>query len=75
MGGTSVTDVRRALESRPPRHVPGFTGTHSAVSLILREAGTGLELLFIHRAEHPDAPTPNPFCRRRGVAEAFGDAP
>ncbi len=25
---------------------------------------------IVHRAEHPDAPSPNPFCRRRGVAEA-----
>lgn len=24
---------------------------------------------IVHRAEHPDAPTPNPFCRRRGVRE------
>jgi len=24
---------------------------------------------IVHRAHHPEAPTPNPFCRRRGVAE------
>jgi len=30
---------------------------------------------IVYRADHPDAPTPNPFCRRRGVAEAFGDKP
>jgi CubicO group peptidase (beta-lactamase class C family) len=30
---------------------------------------------IVHRADHPDAPTPNPYCRRRGVAEAFGEEP
>jgi len=28
---------------------------------------------IVYRHDHPDAPTPNPFCRRRGVSEAHDD--
>jgi hypothetical protein len=27
---------------------------------------------IVYRSDHPDAETPNPYCRRRGVADAFG---
>lgn len=51
---TSFEDVRRALASRPPRPLEPKASHHAAVAAVLREAGPGLELLFIRRAEDPN---------------------
>ena len=56
-GSPSLKDVKRALarlRSQPPRFVP--PGRRAAVAAVLREGKDGLELLFIHRAEHPRDP-------------------
>jgi 8-oxo-dGTP pyrophosphatase MutT (NUDIX family) len=56
-GSPSLEDVKRTLvrqRSRPPRFVP--SGRRAAVAAVLREGEAGLELLFIHRAEHPRDP-------------------
>jgi 8-oxo-dGTP pyrophosphatase MutT (NUDIX family) len=50
---TTVEDVRRALEAQPPRPLEAHVSRRAAVAAVLREAGPGLELLFIRRAEHP----------------------
>lgn len=53
----SLEDVKRALarlRSQPTRFVP--PGRRAAVAAVLRERAAGLELLFIHRAEHPMDP-------------------
>ena len=54
MAPTTWSDVTRALGLRPPAQVAEPVSSHAAVSLVLRQAEPGLELLFIHRAEHPD---------------------
>jgi 8-oxo-dGTP pyrophosphatase MutT (NUDIX family) len=51
--GTSFEDVRRALARRPARPLETAVGRRAAVAAVLREAGPGLELLFIRRAEDP----------------------
>ena len=53
---TSWDDIRTALALREPAEVTVPVATRAAVALILREADPGLELLFIHRAEHPTDP-------------------
>jgi 8-oxo-dGTP pyrophosphatase MutT (NUDIX family) len=50
---TSFGDVRRALERRPARNLDTSVTRRAAVAAVLREAGPGLELLFIKRAEDP----------------------
>jgi 8-oxo-dGTP pyrophosphatase MutT (NUDIX family) len=49
-------EVRRALASRPSQPVTPPVASRAAVALILREGATGIELLFIRRAEHPRDP-------------------
>jgi len=49
-------DVRRALASRPPARVDDEVGRRAAVALVLRDGPSGVELLFIRRADHPDDP-------------------
>jgi 8-oxo-dGTP pyrophosphatase MutT (NUDIX family) len=49
-------DVRRALGSRPPARVDAEVGRRAAVALVLRDGPSGVELLFIRRAEHPEDP-------------------
>jgi 8-oxo-dGTP pyrophosphatase MutT (NUDIX family) len=56
VGRTTIEGVREALGRRPPATIPEPVGTRAAVALILRETAAGLELLFIHRAEHADDP-------------------
>ena len=46
-------DVRRAVSSREAAAVTPAAVSRAAVALILRDGETGLELLFIRRAEHP----------------------
>ena len=48
--------VRRALAGRSPQSVTPATGSRAAVALVLRDGTTGIELLFIRRAEHPHDP-------------------
>ncbi len=48
----TLEDVRRALASRPGLRLPERLPRQAAVSVVLREPpGTGLEVLFIRRAE------------------------
>lgn len=51
--GTTFEDVRRALQERTPRALDALVSRRAAVAAVLREAGSGLELLFIRRAEDP----------------------
>jgi len=51
-----VEDVRRALSAHEPLRVTEPVRSRAAVAVVLREAEVGLEVLFIHRAEHPDDP-------------------
>jgi 8-oxo-dGTP pyrophosphatase MutT (NUDIX family) len=56
VSSVTLDHVRSALGLRPAGRVGEPVGTRAAVALILREASAGLELLFIHRAEHPSDP-------------------
>ena len=56
MDPTRWEDVRRALALRPPARLERRLAARAAVALLLREASGALELLFIHRAEHPGDP-------------------
>jgi 8-oxo-dGTP pyrophosphatase MutT (NUDIX family) len=48
--------IRSVLASRTSAQVPDAVSSRAAVAMILREAGHGIELLFIRRAEHPRDP-------------------
>jgi 8-oxo-dGTP pyrophosphatase MutT (NUDIX family) len=48
--------IEAALAARPPARVAEAVAARAAVALILREAASGLEILFIRRAEHPHDP-------------------
>jgi len=69
----TLDDVRRALALRPHVQVTDATGHRAAVALILREQPSGLELLFIHRAEHPADPWSGQMAFPGGRSET-GDA-
>ena len=56
MRRTTWSDLERALALRPPQRVEVDVASKAAVALALRENARGLELLFIHRAEHPQDP-------------------
>ena len=47
----SLEEVRRALALRPPELLPEPLPRRAAVSIVLREPPSGLEVLFIRRAE------------------------
>lgn len=51
----SLARIGAALRSRSPRTIEGTTHA-AAVALVLRTTGSGLEALFIKRADHPDDP-------------------
>jgi 8-oxo-dGTP pyrophosphatase MutT (NUDIX family) len=51
MAGTSWDLVRGAIAVRPPARVTEAVGTRAAVAVVLREAPSGFEVLFIRRAE------------------------
>ena len=51
--GTSFEDVRQALARETPSRLEVAVSRRAAVAAVLREAGAGLELLFIRRAEYP----------------------
>ncbi len=48
--------LEHALQARPAARVDDPEADRAAVALVFREAGSGLELLFIRRAEHPRDP-------------------
>ncbi|WP_432821953.1 NUDIX hydrolase [Trichloromonas sp.] len=52
----AIDQIRRALADHPARLITGPERGHAAVALLLRPAETGLELLFIERAHHPQDP-------------------
>ncbi len=56
MEPTTWDDISHALALRSPVRVADPVSSHAAVSLVFREILAGLELLFIHRAEHPADP-------------------
>jgi 8-oxo-dGTP pyrophosphatase MutT (NUDIX family) len=56
MGRLGWDDVRSALGSRAPVRVAAEGGRRAAVALVLRDGPSGIELLFIRRADHPEDP-------------------
>ena len=56
MTPTTWSDLAHALALRSPARVTDPVSSRAAVSLVIREGHSGLELLFIHRAEHPADP-------------------
>ena len=56
MGRLGWDDVRGALSSRAPVRVAAEVGRRAAVALVLRDGPSGIELLFIRRADHPEDP-------------------
>jgi 8-oxo-dGTP pyrophosphatase MutT (NUDIX family) len=50
------SELERALALRPPERIDDPGSSRAGVAVILRHAGSGLELLFMHRAEHPQDP-------------------
>ena len=47
--------IRKALAGRDPVPIRHCTG-RAAVAIVLRDGPVGIEVLFIHRAEHPEDP-------------------
>ena len=56
MERVSWEDIRAALRSRPPQRVDEAVTARAAVAVVLREGASGIEILFIRRAEHPEDP-------------------
>lgn len=56
MRRTGWADLERALALRLPARDAAPVGSKAAVALVFRERARDLELLFIHRAEHPQDP-------------------
>jgi 8-oxo-dGTP pyrophosphatase MutT (NUDIX family) len=56
MGSVGWDIVHDALRRRPPARVEGPASTRAAVAAVFREARSGLELLFMRRAEHENDP-------------------
>lgn len=56
MGPSTLEDVRRALAAAAPARLPEALPRRSAVALVLREAGPGLDALLIRRAERAGDP-------------------
>jgi 8-oxo-dGTP pyrophosphatase MutT (NUDIX family) len=65
--------IEAALASRPPTRIVEAVDARAAVALILREAGAGLEILFIRRAEHPQDPWSGQMAFPGGRAEPGED--
>ena len=53
--GPTWDEVSCALDARPAV-VVADAGTRAAVAVLLRDTPTGIEMLFIRRAEHPEDP-------------------
>ena len=56
MRRTEWSDLERALSLHAPLRMDAPSASKAAVALVFRERSAGLELLFIHRAEHPQDP-------------------
>ncbi len=56
MRNVGFADLERALARRPALRLTDEGGSKAAVALLFREQAARLELLFIHRAEHPEDP-------------------
>src|SRR5687767_10801396 len=67
--GPTWDDVSCALDARPAVAVADI-GTRAAVAVILRDAPSGIEMLFIRRAEHPEDPWSGHMAYPGGRAEA-----
>ena len=52
----SFSDVSSALRLRSPGSLDLEVGRRAGVAFLLREGRHGIEMLFIHRAEHPSDP-------------------
>jgi len=52
----SFSDVSSALRIRAPDSLDLEVGRRAGVAFVLREGRDGIEVLFIHRAEHPSDP-------------------
>jgi 8-oxo-dGTP pyrophosphatase MutT (NUDIX family) len=66
-------DVRAAIAVRAAASVPDEVGSRAAVAVVLRDGETGLDILFMRRAEHPDDPWSGQMSFPGGRAEK-GDA-
>jgi 8-oxo-dGTP pyrophosphatase MutT (NUDIX family) len=74
MGRTAWEDLERGLAARPPARIADRVRSRAAVAMVLREAASGLELLLIQRAEHPNDPWSGQMAFPGGRAEpADGD--
>jgi 8-oxo-dGTP pyrophosphatase MutT (NUDIX family) len=71
----SLDRVRDALGQRIPARVEGPVSMRVAVALILREGPSGLELLFMRRAEHENDPWSGHISFPGGRAEPGEDDP
>ncbi|HVN30991.1 MAG TPA: CoA pyrophosphatase [Thermoanaerobaculaceae bacterium] len=70
----TLAEVKEALAHLRPRTLLTVAhGRRAAVAAVLRERATGLELLFIHRAEHPGDPWSGQMAWPGGRVDA-GDA-
>ena len=56
MTRVSFSDVSSALRIRTPARLDLEAGRRAAVAFVLRQGRDGIEVLFIHRAEHPSDP-------------------
>jgi 8-oxo-dGTP pyrophosphatase MutT (NUDIX family) len=65
--------IEAALASRPPARVAEAVAARAAVALVLREAQSGLEILLIRRAEHPQDPWSGQMAFPGGRAEPGED--
>ena len=61
--------IRAALAARAPVDVAEKVASRAAVAIILRDGPSGLEALFIRRAEHPRDPWSGQFAFPGGRAE------
>jgi 8-oxo-dGTP pyrophosphatase MutT (NUDIX family) len=73
MAPVGWTEVRAALALRPAQDVADEVTNRAAVAVVLREAGPGLQVLFIRRAEDPRDPWSGQVAFPGGRAEP-GDA-
>jgi len=71
--GVSWRQIEAALAARPPARVADVVQRRAAVALVLREAGAGIEVLFIRRADHPQDPWSGQMAFPGGRAEPGED--
>lgn len=71
----SLGEIRRALRAAPPLLLDPHAKQHAAVALVLRDAPTGLELLFIERAEREGDPWSGQMAFPGGGVERLDPSP